>query len=327
MQSRKNAKMNDNLIEVRNLVKHFEISKSVFSRNKKIVKAIDGISFDIKAGETLGLVGQSGCGKTTTARSLCLLDPKTSGSVNFYNPDTKNMESIDDIDDDGIRVFRRNMQMIFQDPYESLNPRWTIKDIIKEPLDIHNIGSLSEREDAIVEILRTVGLTPPENYLKRYPHEISGGQRQRVSIARTLVMKPKFVICDEPTSMLDVSIRISIMDLMLNLAKELDVSYLYITHDLAVARYMCNRIAVMFNGKIVEIAETEELLQNPIHPYTKRLISSIPIPDPLYKRERYEINFDELDKIISNNPDEKMIDVGNEHLVATHDTKGFFIET
>jgi len=319
--------MNDNLIEVRNLVKHFEVSKSVFSRNKKIVKAVDGISFDIKAGETLGLVGQSGCGKTTTARSLCLLDPKTSGSVNFYNPETKNMDSIDEIDDDGIRVFRRNMQMIFQDPYESLNPRWTIKDIIKEPLDIHNIGSLAEREDAIVEILRTVGLTPPENYLKRYPHEISGGQRQRVSIARTLVMKPKFVICDEPTSMLDVSIRISIMDLMLNLAKELDVSYLYITHDLAVARYMCNRIAVMFNGKIVEIAETEELLQNPIHPYTKRLISSIPIPDPSYKRERYEINFDELDKIISNNTDEQMVDVGNEHLVATHDTKGFFIET
>ena len=319
--------MNDNLIEVRNLVKHFEVSKSVFSRNKKIVKAVDGISFDIKAGETLGLVGQSGCGKTTTARSLCLLDPKTSGSVNFYNPETKNMDSIDQIDDDGIRVFRRNMQMIFQDPYESLNPRWTIKDIIKEPLDIHNIGSFAEREDAIVEILRTVGLTPPENYLKRYPHEISGGQRQRVSIARTLVMKPKFVICDEPTSMLDVSIRISIMDLMLNLAKELDVSYLYITHDLAVARYMCNRIAVMFNGKIVEIAETEELLQNPIHPYTKRLISSIPIPDPSYKRERYEINFDELDKIISNNTDEQMVDVGNGHLVATHDTKGFFIET
>ena len=196
--------MNDNLIEVRNLVKHFEVSKSVFSRNKKIVKAVDGISFDIKAGETLGLVGQSGCGKTTTARSLCLLDPKTAGSVNFYNPDTKNMDSIDNIDEDGMRIFRRNMQMIFQDPYESLNPRWTIKDIIKEPLDIHNIGSLNEREDAVMEILRTVGLTPPENYLNRYPHEISGGQRQRVSIARTLVMKPKFVICDEPTSMLDV---------------------------------------------------------------------------------------------------------------------------
>ena len=319
--------MSQNILEVRNLVKHFEVSKSVFSRNKKIVKAVDGISFDIKAGETLGLVGQSGCGKTTTARSLCLLDPKTSGSVNFYNPDTTSMESIDNIDEDGIRVFRRNMQMIFQDPYESLNPRWTIKDIIKEPLDIHNIGSFSEREDAVVEILRTVGLTPPENYMSRYPHEISGGQRQRVSIARTLVMKPKFVVCDEPTSMLDVSIRISIMDLMLNLAKELDVSYLYITHDLAVARYMCNRIAVMFNGKIVEIAETEELLNNPIHPYTKRLISSIPIPDPSYKRERYEMDFDELDNIIQNNPNEKMVNIGNEHFVATHETKDFFIES
>ena len=319
--------MNQNILEVRNLVKHFEVSNSVFSRNKKIVKAVDGISFDIKAGETLGLVGQSGCGKTTTARSLCLLDPKTSGSVNFYNPDTTSMESIDNIDEDGIRVFRRNMQMIFQDPYESLNPRWTIKDIIKEPLDIHNIGSFTEREDAVVEILRTVGLTPPENYMSRYPHEISGGQRQRVSIARTLVMKPKFVVCDEPTSMLDVSIRISIMDLMLNLAKELDVSYLYITHDLAVARYMCNRIAVMFNGKIVEIAETEELLNNPIHPYTKRLISSIPIPDPSYKRERYEMNFDELDNIIQNNPNEKMVNIGSEHFVATHETKDFFIES
>ena len=144
--------MSNNLIEVRNLVKHFEVSKSVFSRNKKIVKAVDGISFDIKAGETLGLVGQSGCGKTTTARSLCLLDPKTSGSVNFYNPDTQNMESIDNIDEDGMRIFRRNMQMIFQDPYESLNPRWTIKDIIKEPLDIHNIGSFDEREEAVMEI-------------------------------------------------------------------------------------------------------------------------------------------------------------------------------
>ena len=313
--------MNKNILEVRNLVKHFEVSKSVFSRNKKIVKAVDGISFDIKAGETLGLVGQSGCGKTTTARSLCLLDPKTSGSVNFFNPDSKNMESIDNIDEDGIRIFRRNMQMIFQDPYESLNPRWTIKDIIKEPLDIHNIGSLSEREDAIVEILRTVGLTPPENYLSRYPHEISGGQRQRVSIARTLVMKPKFVVCDEPTSMLDVSIRISIMDLMLNLAKELEVSYLYITHDLAVARYMCNRIAVMFNGKIVEIAETEELLKNPVHPYTKRLISSIPVPDPQYQRQEYELNYDELDEIISNNPDTDMVDIGGNHYIATHNVK------
>ena len=317
----------NNLIEVRNLVKHFEVSGGFFSRNKKVIKAVDGIDFDIKSGETLGLVGQSGCGKTTTARALCLLDPKSSGSINFWNTESEKMESIDELDDEGMRSFRRNMQMIFQDPYESLNPRWTIKDIIKEPLDIHNIGALNDREEAVIEILRTVGLTPPENYLARYPHEISGGQRQRVSIARTLIMKPKFVICDEPTSMLDVSIRISIMDLMLNLAKDLNVSYLYITHDLAVARYMCNRIAVMFNGKIVEIADTEELLNNPIHPYTKRLISSIPIPDPSYKRERYIINYDELDKIIAKNPGDKMIDIGNDHLVATHDTKDYFIES
>ena len=319
--------MSKNLIEVRNLVKHFEVSNSFFSSKKNIVKAVDGISFNIKPGESLGLVGQSGCGKTTTARSLCLLDPKTSGNVNFFNPEKKTMESIDNIDDDSLKIFRRNIQMIFQDPYESLNPRWTIKDIIKEPLDIHNIGNLTEREDTIIEILRTVGLTPPENYLSRYPHEISGGQRQRVSIARTLVMKPKFVICDEPTSMLDVSIRISIMDLMLNLAKELEVSYLYITHDLAVARYMCDRIAVMFNGKIVEIAETEELLENPIHPYTKRLISSIPIPDPFNVREKYIVNFDEIDDIISKNPSEKMVDMGKGHFVATHDTKDFLFDT
>ena len=315
--------MSQNILEVNNLVKHFEVSNNVFSRNKKIVKAVDNISFDIKSGETLGLVGQSGCGKTTTARALCLLDPKTSGDVNFYNPDTKLMESIDNIDEDGLRIFRRNMQMIFQDPYESLNPRWTIQDIIKEPLEIHNIGSFSEREEAVVEILRTVGLTPPENYLSRYPHEISGGQRQRVSIARALIMKPKFVVCDEPTSMLDVSIRISIMDLMINLAKDLEVSYLYITHDLAVARYMCDRIAVMYNGKIVELANTEELLKNPIHPYTKRLISSIPVPDPNYKREVYEITQNDLDSIsnLSDNKDD-LYDTGNNHYVATHKIEG-----
>ena len=315
--------MKNNLIEVKNLQKYFESSGGLFSRKKSIVKAVDGISFEIEFGESLGLVGQSGCGKTTTARALCLLDEKTSGSVNFYNKDLNKMESIDDLDGDDLKAFRRNIQMIFQDPYESLNPRWTIEDIILEPLNIHNIGNLDERGDAVVEILKTVGLTPPENYLPRYPHELSGGQRQRVSIARTLIMKPKFVVCDEPTSMLDVSIRISIMDLMLNLAKDLEVSYLYITHDLAVARYMCNRIAVMFNGKIVEIAETEELLNNPIHPYTKRLISSIPVPDPSYERKVYDINFDELDSLIDKHgSDQPMIDIGNKHYIATHNVKG-----
>lgn len=315
--------MKKNLIEVKNLEKYFETSAGLFSRKKSTIKAVDGISFEIPFGESLGLVGQSGCGKTTTARALCLLDEKTSGEVNFYNSDTKNMESIDNLNEEELKSFRRNIQMIFQDPYESLNPRWNIKDIILEPLNIHNIGSLSERDDAVVEILKTVGLTPPENYLPRYPHELSGGQRQRVSIARTLIMKPKFVVCDEPTSMLDVSIRISIMDLMLNLAKDLEVSYLYITHDLAVARYMCNRIAVMFNGKIVEIAETEELLKNPIHPYTKRLISSIPVPDPTYERVVYDIDYTELDNIISTDTENiGMVDIGNEHFVATHDVKG-----
>ena len=315
--------MKKNLIEVKNLEKYFEVSGGFLSRKKTTVKAVDNISFEIPFGESLGLVGQSGCGKTTTARALCLLDPKTGGEVNFYNNELQQMESIDNLEGEDLKNFRRNIQMIFQDPYESLNPRWTIKDIILEPLNIHNIGELADREEAVVEILKTVGLTPPANYLPRYPHELSGGQRQRVSIARTLIMKPKFVVCDEPTSMLDVSIRISIMDLMLNLAKDLEVSYLYITHDLAVARYMCNRIAVMFNGKIVEIAETEELLSNPIHPYTKRLISSIPVPDPSYKRQVYDLNYDELDSINAMDTEQKgMVDIGNQHYVATHDVKG-----
>jgi len=315
--------MSNTLIEVKNLEKYFEVSGGLFSRNKTIVKAVDGISFNIPFGSSLGLVGQSGCGKTTTARALSLLDPKTGGEVNFYNNESESMQSIDELEGEELKKFRRNIQMIFQDPYESLNPRWNIKDIILEPLNIHNIGDLKDREDAVYEILKTVGLTPPENYMPRYPHELSGGQRQRVSIARTLIMKPKFVVCDEPTSMLDVSIRISIMDLMLNLAKDLEVSYLYITHDLAVARYMCDQIAVMFNGKIVEIAKTEELLNNPIHPYTKRLISSIPIPDPSYNREQYEVNFEELDSIIANNSESKaMIEVSDDHYVATHDVKG-----
>ena len=315
--------MKKNVIEVTNLEKYYEVSGGFFSRKKDIVKAVDDISFEIPFGESLGLVGQSGCGKTTTARALCLLDPKTGGDVKFYNNETQDMENIDNLEDEELKKFRRNIQMIFQDPYESLNPRWTIKDIILEPLNIHNIGDLQDREEAVVEILKTVGLTPASNYLPRYPHELSGGQRQRVSIARTLIMKPKFVVCDEPTSMLDVSIRISIMDLMLNLAKDLEVSYLYITHDLAVARYMCNRIAVMFNGKIVEIAETEELLNNPIHPYTKRLISSIPVPDPSYDRKVYDVNYDELDSIIAKHGSENpMVDIGNEHYIATHDVKG-----
>ncbi len=308
-----------NVVEVTNLIKHFDVKTGFFSTATNSVKAVDDISFEIKKGESLGLVGQSGCGKTTTARLMTLLEEKTSGEIKFLDNEKQELISLDSIEEDDIQNFRSQVQMIFQDPYESLNPRWTIKNIVSEPLNIHNLGSDNDRLEAVAEMLTTVGLTPSENYMDRYPHELSGGQRQRVSIARALIMKPKFVICDEPTSMLDVSIRISIMDLMTNLAKDLGVSYLYITHDLAVARYMCERIAVMFNGKIVEIANTEELLSNPIHPYTKRLISSIPVPDPTYKRKKYELNFNEINKIIKSSDGQEMVEVEKSHYVSTKD--------
>ena len=314
--------MNKNIIEIENLKTYFESSSKLFNRNKIITKAVDGISFDLEFGKSLGIVGQSGCGKTTTARTITMLEEKTSGEIRYFNESTNEMTSIDGLGEEEIKNFRRNVQMIFQDPYEAMNPRWMIKDTILEPLSIHNIGTEEDRDIAVYEMLKTVGLTPPENYLNRYPHELSGGQQQRVAIARALVMKPKFIICDEPTSMLDVSIRISIMDLMINLAKDLGVSYLYITHDLAVARYMCERIAVMYNGKIVEIAETEELLKNPIHPYTKRLISSIPVPDPKYVRKVYEVNQDDLDHIYGLNENDSLFDIGNNHYVATHKVEG-----
>ena len=308
-----------NVVEVKNLVKHFEIKSGFFSSTTKVVKAVDDISFHISKGESLGIVGQSGCGKTTTARLMTLLEEKTSGDISYYDNNLNSLISLDSLEGDDIQNFRSQVQMIFQDPYESLNPRWTIKNIIIEPLNIHNLGSEDDRIDAAIQMLTTVGLTPAAHYLGRYPHELSGGQRQRVSIARALVMKPSFVICDEPTSMLDVSIRISIMELMLDLAKDLGVSYLYITHDLAVARYMCDRIAVMFNGKILEITETEELLNNPIHPYTKRLLSSIPVPDPMYKRVKYDLDFKEINEIIRSSNGADMIEVKKGHFISTKD--------
>ena len=189
----------------------------------------------------------------------------------------------------GMRQFRRQVQMIFQDPYESMNPRLTIYDTVAEPLVVQNIGTVVEREELVAELLALVGLTPPSSFMFRFPHELSGGQRQRVAVARALVVQPTFVVADEPTSMLDVSIRTGIMHLMLNLAERLNVTYLYITHDLAVARYMCHRIAVMYLGKIVELGETEEILSNPLHPYTKALLASVPIPDPRLKRQLADI--------------------------------------
>jgi oligopeptide/dipeptide ABC transporter ATP-binding protein len=274
-------------VKVENLQKLFTVGRGLFRKATQFIHAVDGVSFEIGPGESLGLVGESGSGKTTTGRILARLEHTTGGSIELQDGDR--MLNVSDIGKDGMKRFRRRVQMIFQDPYESMNPRRTIYDTIAEPLQVQGIGRLPEREQRVSELLEMVGLTPAENFMFRYPHELSGGQRQRVAIARALVIDPVFVVADEPTSMLDVSIRISIMDIMLKLAEEFGVSYLYITHDLAVARYMCDRIAVMYLGKIVEIAKTEDLLARPLHPYTRALLSAVPVPDPSYSRPDVEI--------------------------------------
>lgn len=282
--------MSQPLLKVENLSKLFPVSRGFLRTPVDFIHAVDGINFEIQPGESLGLVGESGCGKSTTGRMLVKLAEASSGHVLMSDKtQTEDLIDIANIPRDQMKRFRRRVQMIFQDPYESMNPRRTVFDTVAEPLTVQNIGSLIEREERVAEMLQLVGLTPPESFLFRYPHELSGGQRQRVAIARALVLDPSFVVADEPTSMLDVSIRISIMDLMLKLADEFDVSYLYITHDLAVARYMCDRIAVMYLGKIVEIGDTEEILGDPQHPYTQALLSAVPVPDPSYQRPDVEI--------------------------------------
>ena len=277
------------IIKVENLQKQFPVSAGMFRKPTNFVHAVDGLTFEIPEGGSLGLVGESGCGKTTTGKLIVKLYEPTRGHIYLRDPGNGSFTDVAVLRGRELKVFRRRVQMIFQDPYESLNPRRTIFDTIAEPLQVQGIGSIAEREAKVTEMLSVVGLVPPPTFMFRFPHELSGGQRQRVAIARALVVEPQFVVADEPTSMLDVSIRIGVMELMADLAERMGVSYLYITHDLAVARYMCQRIAVMYTGKIVELADSEELLANPLHPYSQALISAVPVPDPRLGRDVIEI--------------------------------------
>jgi len=272
------AEATDTILRVEHLSKHYPVSRGLFQRGKLFLHAVDDVSFEVKRREVLGLVGESGCGKTTTGRMIARLTVPTTGRIIVEGADVSKLQGA------ASSEFRRKVQMIFQDPYESLDPRMTIFDIVAEPLNVNGVGSLEEREERVAEMLSLVGISPPSAFLFRFPHELSGGQRQRVAIARALVMDPAFVVADEPTSMLDVSIRTGVMKLLAQLREDLGISYLYITHDLAVARYLCDRIAVMYLGKIVEMAGAEEIIKEPLHPYTKALISAVPVPDPAVRR-------------------------------------------
>ncbi len=276
--------MTDYLLEVENLKMHFPIHGGIFGRKVGWVYAVDGVSLKVREGETLGLVGESGCGKTTVGRTIARLYKPTAGKVNF---DGKNLAGLNHQE---LREVRRDLQMIFQDPFESLNARHTIQEILQEPFVIHKIGSAGEREAEIAQLLNRVGMD--EDTLTRFPHEFSGGQRQRIGIARAIALKPKMVICDEPVSALDVSIQSQILNLLLELQSEMKLTYLFIAHDLAVVKHISDRIAVMYLGKIVEYADADELYQHPVHPYTYALLSAIPIPDPEVKKEKQILSGD-----------------------------------
>jgi peptide/nickel transport system ATP-binding protein len=271
------------LLDVRNLVKHFPIVRGMLRRVKGHVKAVDGVSFAIHEGETVGLVGESGCGKTTTGRCILRAIEPTSGEVLFRQ---ENGEVVDvaSLEPRRLKDLRRHMQMIFQDPYSSLNPRWTLLDLVGEPLLAHGTRPGRDLEDKVADLLRKVGLRP--EYMRRYPHAFSGGERQRIGIARALALRPKLVVADEPVSALDVSVRAQTLNLLEDLQAELGLTYLFVSHDLSVVQHLCDRVVVMYVGRVVEMAETDDLFYEPKHPYTEALLSAVPTPDPDAKRER-----------------------------------------
>jgi len=273
---------NNVLLHVDKLVKYFPIKKGlIFQKEVAAVRAVDGISFDVHRGETLGLVGESGCGKSTTGRSILQLYRPTSGSVVFDDVDLVALKGED------LRKMRRKMQMIFQDPYASLNPRMTVGEIIGEPLIVHNLAPAKEVEERVSHLLELVGLNPA--FSNRYPHEFSGGQRQRIGVARALSLQPSFIVCDEPISALDVSIQAQVVNLLEDLQAQFNLTYLFVAHDLSMVRHISNRVAVMYLGVIVELTHRNELYTNPLHPYTQALLSAVPIPDPVADAKRKRV--------------------------------------
>jgi len=327
--------MSEPVVKVENLKKWFPVKvglvRSLISRRELYVKAVDGVSFAIKEGEIFGLAGESGSGKTTTGRMLVKLIEPTDGKIYFLG------KEITRLSDEEVKPLRRQFQIVFQDPYESLNPRMTVGDILSEPLRLLNVVETEDQlESKVREILSDVGLVPPEEFLFRYPHELSGGQRQRVATARAFVVNPKFIVADEPVSMLDASVRAEILKLMLSLIEKYNTSFLYITHDLALSKHVCDKIGIMYLGKLMEVAESEELVNNPLHPYTKALINAVPIPDPTARRGdivikgeipspinppsgyRFHTRCPQYIGDICRSKEPEWTNVGKDHLVACH---------